>query len=232
MKALYLLVTLTLIGTNLALAVEEVAATLENELKHSGETLRRDLIQSKRKLAKLKEQQSQIQETVQKQAALEKEGTALMKDYSTVVMTRYVDPKGDYQSGYEISAKDQEYINRLVGKFLRAHPLAGRTSAGEAIRALNWAMSRLSELASTHAAPSEMNNSDLEIVATQMKELDSYIRKQISVATRLGVTVPTADEVEERQPAAKPESKADEKTAASDKTENKTENKPENKNGE
>ena len=169
MKAyIYTIVLLAFFSpTILSLHAEDIDTLVRDEMKAMYQNAQAELARAKKKDSDLKAMQDKALASAAKQAKMDDAGIDLMTNYNMLISSRYINDKGEFQPGSEITEKDQEYINRIFEKHLRSTPLRGRTSAGEAQRTLSWGIGRLQELQKTHSLPSEINNSELEIIAYQ-----------------------------------------------------------------
>ena len=199
-KRLFLSVISFTLGATSVYSSEEITALLQTEMKKAKENIQLEVESANKKLEALRGARDKAESTSKKLAEGEQSGVELLKSYAVLINTRYVNAKGEYQSGHELGAKDQDYLNRLFSKYLRCQPLVGKVSTGEAVRVINWGVAQLGDLIHSHNSPSASNNSELEMIAAQTRELEASILRNTELAKKLGVDLTKASG-DDREPA-------------------------------
>jgi hypothetical protein len=145
-------------------------------------------------------------------------GLKALKRYDTLMSSRYATEQGEFQPWRPLAKEDVENINRLFDTYLRSKPLFGRVSAGQAHKMLDWGMSRLEEMTKARNKPKPDNNSDLEIVAHQIKETEATLKSIMTAADKLGMKLnPNPNENEQEASVRVPASKGQDDESLSNK---------------
>lgn len=184
--ALAFVLTLTRVGLA---AGEEISTLVQDEYRKMQQDYQESFSKVSRRINELGAYRGRVIADSKRKAEFELQGTELLKKYNTLILSRYRNEQGLFEKGLEISPKDQDNIGKVLSKYLGQAPLQGRISAGEARRQLNWAMIRLQELSKTHLDPTEENNSELELIAYQLRDSDLKMKKISELAKSLGVEI-------------------------------------------
>jgi hypothetical protein len=125
---------------------------------------------------------------------LDSETTSLeiLKKFEMLMTIRYIDDKGVFQPGLEISVNDTENLNKLLENSLHWKPLQGRTSAGHAVRILQKAKERLQDEIKEHGDPTVNNNSDLEIIEKTEQQILTQMKTIQETAAKLNLNLSIA----------------------------------------
>lgn len=141
-----------------------------------------------RRISELSAYRSRVVAESKKRSELENYGVEILRKYAIIINNRYRDElTGKFESGMEISVKDQENISRVLNRYFSSNALSGRVSAGEALRQIEFSIVRLRDMARMHAEPSEENTSELEILAYQLKDSNTKLNRVTDLAKNLGV---------------------------------------------
>lgn len=188
--------------------VDEVKSNIQHpefvgeEIQREQEKLQAKLIENRKRIAELDSRRSQVIARSEAHSQVLLQGEELFRKYGNLLSVRYVNDRGRYQSGMEISQKDVAHVNRLFETYLQATPLQEKASAGYARRLLEWGAQRLNKLAKVHAAPTEKNNSELQLIAKQKRDARLSIENITALAQRLKVPLnPDADTATASAPA-------------------------------
>jgi len=166
---------------------------VQDELVKSQVQFQQKLATHLKQIRDLEFQRKTAVSTAQTQSTVDQTGIGAMKKYRQLLAGRYVKESGDFEPGLEVTVADVGNINKLFITYLHTTPLAGKTSAGQAARALEWGVNRLEEVAKEHAKPTETNNSDLQIISKKVRDAEVQIKTLKDVAKRMGVNLVVPD---------------------------------------
>ncbi len=153
-------------------AGEDVTPMVQEEFKKAQADVTAEWKRVTGRVQELLKAKAKAVEEAKKKAEGQTKQVELLKKYSLLLGTRYRNDKGEYDKGIELTLKDSENLNKMLRSFLSWTPIQGRISVGEARRNIDWASARLVEMARFNTEPTETNNSDLELITHQMKELE------------------------------------------------------------
>lgn len=146
----------------------------------------KELSSVRRRLSELTAHRTSVLNQAAKQAETETSWIENLKRYQTLLTSRYLDEKGEYQPSKEINSRDLENINRLMASYLHSTPLQGRVSAGQAFKTLETGIDQIGDRIKVHRSPSSSNNSEIQILQAQIEEMENNLKKLIDRGKKLG----------------------------------------------
>ncbi|MFZ9596385.1 MAG: hypothetical protein ACO3A2_09940 [Bdellovibrionia bacterium] len=144
------------------------------------------------RLAELKSQKDRALAQSKKLFDSETASLEILKKFEMLINIRYIDDKGVFQPGAEVSPSDVENLNKVIENCLHWRPFQGRTSAGHVLRTLQKAKDRLQEEIKDHGDPNMNNNSDLEIVEKMEQQILAQVKTINETASKLNLNLSVA----------------------------------------
>lgn len=187
-KELLIPVAMLLLPLSRPVLADEVNEYVGNELQLMQTTIQSELERTDKKIADLQAAKESAINRSKISAENERSAIDLLKTFSILIQGRYVNEQGEYQDGLELNEKDRRFLNLAFNKYLHTTPIQEKTSTGEARRTIDWGVKRLQEVAKIHAEPTEMNNSDLELIALNLKQSQKTRKRFAELAERLSAS--------------------------------------------
>jgi hypothetical protein len=200
---------------------EEITNLVQEEFNKMKQDYHDSFTKVARRVNDLTAYRNRVVNDSRRKAEYELQGVDLLRKYNTLIQSRYRNDQGNFERGLEISPKDGENIGKVFAKYLGCGLSEGRLSAGEARRQLESGIVRLQESAKRHLEPSEENNSELELVAYQLRDSEVKMKKTSDLAKALGIEINEQAALAEAQ---KPEVAASNREVASPTTTPKSRN--------
>ena len=160
---------------------------VKNEVQKTHVDLSRDIAEAK---ARIQAWEGQRNDAVARAKAAHQQdatGLKLIAEYDRLLATRYVNKKGEFEPGMELSTADVDNLNDLAKTHLSALLFTGRTSAGFARKAIKVSLKRLEDQSDAHAKPSESNNPELEVIEKQVRDEHTRVKRNLALLDDLGL---------------------------------------------
>jgi hypothetical protein len=178
----------------LAYADETGTPLIDGEYYKSQAQFQTKLGRGAQRLLDLEAQRKEAEANAQRQAITDNEGMEAMDKYVTLIKGRYLNESGEFEPGLALDKADTANINKLFALYLRSTVLTEKmVSAGIARKTLEWGKDRLNELYKVHHSPSSSNNSEMQIIAKQVRDTEKEMKTVRQVASRMGVKLITPD---------------------------------------
>lgn len=169
-------------------ATADIQPLVKGEYGRTQQDLQWELTKLKQRQVELETQRDKARDAATAEAETNRNGIKVFKEYDRLLSVRYSSKTGDFEPGVEISSKEVENINQLFQSHLRTVALSGgRISAGNARRSLEWGIERLGKYEDWNTSPNEQNNSDFEIIAKQLHDVDSDVERVMDLADKIDV---------------------------------------------
>ncbi|MBI1860246.1 MAG: hypothetical protein HYR96_04930 [Deltaproteobacteria bacterium] len=179
-------------GTHTEAGKDEVTKMVDEEYNKETTNVKAEWERVNKKIAELSNHRDKAVADSKARGQWEAQGAELLQKFQTVITARYHTSTGEFDGGIELTTRDQDNVNKVFNRYLQALPLKGHVSAGEAVRFLEWGNKRLVGLSRTHMDPNEGNNSELEILAAQMRGAEAEQTRLTGMAKIVGVDFPGA----------------------------------------